>query len=763
MMSTIDFWVPDSQSTGQRRAIAAYLQAFTEEGSLVLEPFCRSDALTSLAAGEGRRVLAVSFNRLDALRTRVALLTIPKRELDSALTRIADSRKANLTLREHLSRLYRTTCLRCGQETQADYYVWERSETLPSQVRFVCPACGESGLKATDDFDEQILKEIPARGLHYWHLLDRIAPQEGNARKVATDLLQLYSPRSLYVISNLQLKIDALFSASPLCDLFRFALLEAMQRGTKLNAVPGDPPASHSSGLRPPQRYAEWNIWRLFERAARALGGQQPSPPVLLESKPDQIASPESTSGCFVGHLTVRKLAATVPKASAHLVWVEAPPLGRTHWALPYLWTGCLFGRRAAAALWPLVRRRSSDWSWYLSAMRSALAALATTLRQDGRLVLVGPSKGAAFHETVTMAAASAGLQPETSVYHALEPELPTKPFGGLLGDYRSTWRAGAAGPQWPMETPELLTNCRAAAVQAAKELLTARAEPVPYARLQAHIWETLARRSLLQRTLLIQDLGAPLDWVRQQVSMALQSAVGTVLVQLWKDEEKEECLWWLARPQEATPLAERVEAAVATLLEQHSPVDLTDLLSQVYQSFPGVLTPDEAWILACIKSYASPLEGGQWLMNQADHAQVRSAARNDLLSLLVFLGQKGGYDCRVDQNHGTVYWAQGGRETAALMVLDSGSLSSLLYQPIPAAVTRAFAILPKARLDLIRARFERSPNLRQELAARHWQFIHDQDLLLWATGNETRPDGLSSLVSLEPFTTQEPGQLSLL
>ena len=149
--------------------------------------------------------------------------------------------------------------------------------------------------------------------------------------------------------------------------------------------------------------------------------------------------------------------------------------------------------------------------------------------------------------------------------------------------------------------------------------------------------------------------------------------------------------------------------------------------------------------------------------MNQADHAQVRSAARNDLLSLLVSLGQKGGYDCRVDQNHGTVYWAQGGRETAALMVLDSGSLSSLLYQPIPAAVTRAFAILPKARLDLIRARFERSPNLRQELAARHWQFIHDQDLLLWATGNETRPDGLSSLVSPEPFTTQGPGQLSLL
>lgn len=762
-MPTIEFWVPNTQSTGQSRSIEVHLRAFTEEGSLVLEPFCRSNTLTLLAAGAGRRVIAASFNPLDVLRARVALLTIPKRELDSALTHLSDAPKAEVTLREHLSRLYRTRCLRCGKEAQADYYVWQRGEALPDQVHFLCPACGESGLKPADDYDEQVLKETPPRGLHYWHILDRVVSQEGNARKLAAELLELYSPRNLYVISNLQLKVDALFSASPLHDVFRFALLEAMEKSSKLNAVPGDPPAAHSSGLRPPQRHAEWNVWTLFEQAVRALGGQQPIPAVLLEARPEKVVSPDSAASCFMDHLTARRLASIVPKGSARLVWTEAPPLGRTHWALPYLWTGCLYGSRAAASLWPLVRRRSSDWPWYLSAMKAALAALAPTLHQDGYLVLVGSSKGAAFHEAVAMAAAGAGLQLESSVYHSLEPELPTKALGGLLGDYRSTWTASTGGPQWPMETSELLTNCRAATVHAAKELLTARAEPVPFARLHAHIWDTLAKRSLLQRALLIQDLEAPLDWMRQQVYVALESAVGAAFVQLWKGEDQDECLWWLARPDDGQPLAERVEVAVVALLEEHSPIDLTDLLTEVYRQFPGVLTPDEAWITACVRSYASPLDRDRWEINAADHREARSRARNETLSLLAKLGAKWGYGSRVDEGLSSVYWAQAGLETTALTVLDSGAVSTLVHQPVPASVTRAFAILPEVRLDLIRQRFERSPNLRQELAVRRWQFIHDQDLVHWATEHETTAEDLSSLVSLDPFTIEGRGQLTLL
>ena len=762
-MPKVDFWVPDKQGEDQGRAIDLHLQSLTEEGSLVLEPFCSSSTLVSLATRAERRVVSVSFNPLDALRTRVALLTIPKRELDSALTRIADSPKAETTLREHVSRLYRTRCPHCSKQAQANYYVWERDEPLPNQTHFACSACGESGLKASDDYDGQVLKEIPARGLHYWHILDRIVSEEGNARKLAADLLELYTPRNLYVISNLILKVEALFSNSPLYDVFRLALLQAMERGSKLNAVPGDPPAPHSTGLRPLQHHAEWNVWFLFEQAARALGGQQPSRTVVLEAKPDKVVSSDARSGCYVGHLTVRKLATIVPKGTARLIWLRAPPLGRTNWALPYLWTGCLFGGKVAASIWPLVRRRSSDWSWYLSAMRAALAALATTLHQDGHLVLVGPSKGAAYHETMTMAAASAGLQLEASVYHALEPELSTKPFGGLLGDYHSTWTGGTGGPQWPMETPELLTNCRAAAVHAAKELLAARADPAPYARLHAYIWETLARRNLLQRALLIQDLEAPLDWIRQQVCAALESAVGTVFVQLWNSEDQEECLWWLTGPTEKQPLAERVEAEVAALLERLSPVDQTDLLSAVYRSFPGILTPDEAWIMACVRSYASPLEQDRWELNPADQTQARTATRDEILSLLMSLGQKWDYDCRLEQSQGSVYWAQAGRDTTALTVLDSGSVSTLVHQPIPASVTRTFAILPEVRLGLIRERLERSPNLRQELAARHWQFIHDQDLMHWATQHETTTEDLSSLVSPDPFTLEGRGQLTLL
>jgi hypothetical protein len=763
-VGAIGYWVPDTQSEGQRQTIEAYLQAFTGEGNLVLDPFCKSAELVQAATTAGRRVIAVSSNPLDALRTRVALLAVPPRDIDSAITRIADSPKSGLSLREHLARLHRTTCPRCGKPTAADYFVWERGEDLPRQVYYSCPACGATGLKNREESDSLPLQEIEPRGLHYWYILDRIVSQEGNARKLAASLLELYTPRSLYTLSNLQLKIEALFSGTPMYDVLRLGLLHALERGSKLNPVPGEPVPAHAPALRVPQRYAEWNVWSLFEQALQSLAQQQPALQVALEAQPLGVTAAASPGGrAFVGHLPVRQLVSAVSEASAHLVWVHAPPLGRTHWALPYLWTGFLFASKVAAPLWPLVRRRSSDWPWYLSVMRSTLGALGRTLHQDGRLVLVGPSKGLAFHETVTMAAAGAGLQLETSLYHSLEPELATKPFGGLRGDYRSTWRPSTADRPAPVEISDLLTRCREATVLAARELLQARAEPTSFARLHSYIWEALAKRQLLKRALSIQDLEFPLEWIRQQVTAALQNAVGTVFVQLWQDDSKEECLWWLQHPDGARPLSERVEESVCDLLESSGPLDTRNLLQLVYDHFPEELTPDESWVNACLTSYGNAVAPGRWQINPSDGARARKEIRHETLALLQSLGQGWGLGCRQYQNQAVVFWTLGGEDTIALVVLDSAAVSVLIGLTIPETVKSLYAIIPDVRLDLVRARLARSPALRRAIGARGCKFIHDQDLVHWASQHDTRFEDLDSIVSLDPLTTEGRGQLPLL
>jgi hypothetical protein len=92
----------------------------------------------------------------------------------------------------------------------------------------------------------------------------------------------LYTPRNLYVLFNLVLKAEDLFAGSPVHDSLRLALLQCLELGSKLNAIPGEPASRRAPRLRPPARFAEWNIWQLFEDATRELAQRQPASPVPL-------------------------------------------------------------------------------------------------------------------------------------------------------------------------------------------------------------------------------------------------------------------------------------------------------------------------------------------------------------------------------------------------------------------------------------------------------------------------------------------------
>ena len=763
-MSVINHWVTDKQGGAPREALAAYLHAFSEAGGLILDPFCQSPDLIREALEAQRHVIAVSFDPLDALRTRLALLSISPRDLDAALTRLSDSPKAGLPLRDHLQRLYHTTCARCKKPATAEYFVWERGQDLPAQVHYSCAPCDEAVTKDCDESDSQILHEIQPRGLHYWYILDRVAPQEGNARRLAATLLELYTSRSLYVLSNLLLKVEDLFSGSTIHDALRLGLLQALERGSKLHPIPGEPAPLHSPGLRAPQRHVEWNMWLLFEQAVQRLGQPSTSQPIQLQALPQNVTSTNTPGAkAFVGHLPIRQLVSSLPAASVSLIWVQPPPLGRTLWALPYLWTGCLFGAKQAAALWPLVKRRTADWTWYMQAMRSSLTALCRSLRSDGHLVLIGQSKGHAFHEAVTLAAAGAGLRLEGALYHSLEPETATKPFGGLRGDYRSVWAQGASVPQWPMELEELTAICREAACQTAEAVLQARAEPAPFARLHSHIWEALAQRGILQRALFARELDSPLEWVREQVTTALQRAVGSVFVQVWEDGTEEECLWWLSHPPIATPLSERIETASCALLESAGSVGSANIIQQLYERFAGLLTPDAEWLTACVRSYGNTVASDLWTIKPGNSTVERAQVRLETLSLLRDLGQRWGFDVREGESGTVLHWAQDGRETMMLAVLDSAALGVLLDLPVAGTTIRNFAVIPDVRLDLIRARLARSPLLRRSLAERGWHFIDDQDLSHQASQHDITLADLDALVSINPLASQGRSQLPLL
>ncbi|MGC8787886.1 MAG: hypothetical protein ACP5Q1_10715, partial [Anaerolineae bacterium] len=83
-MTSVDYFIPGTEADDLSHVIAAYIEAYTEPNALVVDPFCQSPAIVTGALALGRRVVAVSFNPLDALRIRLALTSPPARELIAA-------------------------------------------------------------------------------------------------------------------------------------------------------------------------------------------------------------------------------------------------------------------------------------------------------------------------------------------------------------------------------------------------------------------------------------------------------------------------------------------------------------------------------------------------------------------------------------------------------------------------------------------------------------------------------------------------------
>lgn len=771
-MTSVDYFIPDTEAHNLSHVIAAYIEAHTETNALVVDPFCQSPAIVVEALALGRRVVAVSFNPLDALRTRLALISAPGRELLAAVTRLGDLSKAGVPLREHLQRLYRTTCPQCGKEIIADYFIWERGQETPKRVAYHCTACGDAGLRDCDESDARVLREIQPRGLHYWYALDRVARREGSGRKFATTLLELYTTRNLYVLANLVLKIDDLFAGTAVHDFLRLALLRCFELGSKLNPAPGEPGSPHV--LHPPARFVERNLWRIFEDTAQSLAQQTPAVEVPLATNVKDVAQPSlktdtgeptPSARAFVGRMPIRQLVSELPPDCTSLILTQPPQIGRTYWALPYLWTGWLYGHVESSLLWPLVRRRSSDWPWYLRVMNAAFSALQKILHTEGHIVFIGQNKGLAYHEALALAAAEANLRLKSVLYHPRVPETATKPFAGLRGDYRFTWTRGTPPPPWPMSGEELKAKLRQIAVIAAEEVLQQRGEPVPFARLHCHIWQTLAWRGILQRVMASKEPLPPLDLLRDQIRTALQEATGHTLVQLRDEGEEDECLWWLKEVPDVLPLTERVEQAVHEILAAAADIEHSEFMSLVYQRFPGILTPDAEWVMACLKSYGQQLAAGRWALKEADLPEQQQGAREKVAHLLVDLGKRWGYlpECGV---HGIdIWWVQAEHTPFAFVILDSAALSRLLRISTAEALARArkFVIFSEARQDLLRLRLARSMALRKQLVASGWQFIQDTALRQWASQSGIALADLDSLVSLDPLAIQSRTQLSFI
>jgi hypothetical protein len=701
----------------------AYIQEFSLPGDIVIDPFAASPTTARVAVELGRRAIAVDSNPLVAFVARVQASPPPSRDIKNALARLGEVRKEDESLKDHVQGLYGSVCANCGAAVIVDYFNHALDLNAPVDKVYRCPNCGLRR-DLTTDTDRGRAAEIKPRGFHYHLLLERVVGKEGEHFTQLRDLLKLYTPRNLYALVSITLKMDAEIQDSAAREALTACLIHALDVGTTLYAAPDGLPQRKT-----PDVFVETNIWRALEAAATGLS-EAPRGPALANS-PMEVAV-ASAPALFVGSGSARSLAATISPEAA-LVLSSPARLDPLFWQLSYLWTRWMLGKTAAQPIEPLLDEERQRWGWYGNALTASLKEAARLMRSNGRLALCFPAGSHAMIEALCLAAAPQ-YKLESFAFRPSRGATGTTEFGAVRGDYRVLWTREESNAK-VRAAREVGIKLRSDALIGSTEILAARGEPLAYSWVHHGALRQLAKDGALAETMVtkVPARDNAFQFLRHELEAGLKegyardfdhwSASGQVL--------------WVRRhpPREGAPLADRVEIAVREILAAAKRMGQLELEDQISARFPELLTPEIELVEVCAAAYAKIVDG-EWRWREADvsaeleRAEALVSELGARLNLQVRAGDEDdGFDLAWREEKivpassgGSVQEARVLEDWHAFIFRERVDLQALVRAPV--SPLHGSIVIPETQVDLAKEKLRRMPAFQKPLHEAGWEFL---------------------------------------
>ncbi len=689
----------------------AYLDAYTRPGQVILDPFCVGTSVMLAAAESGRRAIAASFNPIVIRAVEAALWPIDAR---AAFTHLADTRKGDRRLSDHVLDLYATRCPSCDASVTAREFVWDRNANAPTFKIVECSSCGAHAGEADAD-DVASARRHEPRGLPFWLLHGKVVPRDHEDADRVSEALDAYTPRALAAIADILLKFDGL--PPPDREALRASLIGLLDAASSLHPADdsGQPigPRPKPRSLRPPPRFVERNVWLTLQSLISTLT-PHPSPSgrgaggegILRAPDLHALFDSRQPAACVLVE-TSRELGRRLPPGSIDLLLTRPPLPDPVMWTLSAVWTAWLWGRSEAAALLPLLSQRRANWDWQWRAIAAALGSLLPALREDARAIFTfnaDDAPGESALDGVALAICCSGA----SLARAL-----CDPFDG----YRLHARPLARRPT-DRDREALAQDIGGVALETAIKTLRARGEPSAWPALRTAILEALAPDGALAvAARLPEDGPQPLAFVREAIEAALKTEAGPVV-------EIEDRVWWLADASRAgEPLADRVEATVLALIRSSEEWDESELLREVYRRFPGALTPERPLVAACIASYVEDAAGQRVRLRAEDQIETRGAEVQSMQRALDQLGAQLGYVAEARAGPIVVWKDEAGR-TAYTLVISSTAEMGAVWRFGQLLAGAPVLVIPGSRATLFQHKLARDARLRQAVEGGAWQFL---------------------------------------
>ena len=633
--------------------VRAFIERYCPPGGIVLDPFSGSGVTAIEAVRTGRRAIAVDINPIAIEILRATLLPVDMDELQRALDEIEAKCK------DEIQSLYLTRCRNCRREITALGFVWERDsggEHRLKEVRYKCEHCGDEQPEGceVDAYDRKLLAKIEKTPIPYWYPDYPLRYANGNPFMKAErseKLSDLFTQRNLTCASSLYDAFSSYAPETPVGRTLRTAFTSIIHLCTRFcpprTTGPGHHHTAYSSAWLVhsywiPPKFLEMNVWTKWTSAVAGHQG-------IIKAKDNTrvifngIKEAKSAKSLKIGNT----LATTRPYAAYELPWILAyRKIDKELGNIPngagfadYVFTDPPYDAEIQygelSALWNAwLKGPNWDWNEYVEMLRQWEAInnqqqgkgfdefsvglyhnfqnIRTALKPGAYMHLTFHSPTQKIRNATIRAAVYANFIYEHIHYQppsVVSTKALLQPYGSATGDYIFRFRKpesmSHAMHVEDSQRERMLMDKESfnkIVVQATKQILAERSEPVPYTFIINHIDPELTKHGFY--------LKYHADWnVDDVLANSGEFTIKTITI-----AGKEGPAWWFKDESEAlrtlrVPLTERVEYAVLSVLKKQGAVDFTQALDRVYIDFPNSLTPDSANVMSVLKEYAEPAQ----------------------------------------------------------------------------------------------------------------------------------------------------------
>lgn len=667
--------------------VRKYLESYSKEGEIVIDPFCGSGVTPTEAIKLGRKAIGIDLNPLAVFVTRMTILPINEDLIAKAYNNLEKKVKPKIY------DLYKIKCPRCGKKkattkssiisfvvecpncSQDVIMAKAKHAKGKKQTIYECPFCKKNFNYAQLDLKKEVFTELkfecdncgaketiadPSNDfirtephkISFWYPNTKLSYPTGKrfitSRRMKT-LPDLFTKTNLEALSILNHEIEQLEDQT-VRDFMKFVFssmlhlvsrLIMLKRGTEAGwNVPEFLVASF---------HPEYNVWDRFENRYNKVlkGKKQSNEEIHYVKEARDFTELEGKANIMIANRSALDLS-IIPDSKIDYIFTD-PPYGGTiqYFELSSLQLAWLRGekddQRFSPEKWEeeITINRSQDkgFDYYHSRLHSAFREMYRVLKSGRYMTVTFHNTEIEIYNSIIRAAIYAGFELERIIYQPTE-HISSKagfhPYTSALGDFYLRFQK----PETPKETlgEREIDETRAERIilESVKKILAERGEPSTFTDIlkgQNLIFTELKAHGYL-------FFGAD----PENVTRILKKNEGKEFV--FAEGEG----WWFKDPSQyylSVPLNDRVEEAVLQILRRKN-ATFDDVLQEIYLNFKNALTPSAANVGALLREYGEQSRDNRWRLKP--QVRVYEREHSEMIGFLAQIGKRLGYKIWIGQ-----------------------------------------------------------------------------------------------------------------